>query len=151
MTTLRPLISDDLQIICRHRHLMFAESGKSDDVLAAAAGPFSDWLKARLDTGLYYGFIAEDDGQPVGGIGLMTIDWPPHPAHPTDPRRGYVLNVYVEPDYRGAGLARKLMEAADAEFLRRGLHYAILHTTKMGRPLYERLNWNTTTEMAKAL
>ena len=151
MITLRPVSPDDLDTICRHRHLMFAEAAKSDDVLAAAAAPFSVWLHERLSDGRYYGFIAEDNRTPIAGIGLMTLDWPPHPAHPTDPRRGYVLNVYVEPDYRGAGLAQKLMRAADEEFARRGLHYAILHTTQMGRPLYEHLDWKTTTEMAKAL
>jgi hypothetical protein len=31
------------------------------------------------------------------------------------------------------------------------LPYAILHATQMGRPLYARLGWTSTTEMAKAV
>jgi ribosomal protein S18 acetylase RimI-like enzyme len=59
--------------------------------------------------------------QPVAGIGLMLVDWPPHPAHPTQDRRGYVLNVYVEPTRRRRGLAQQLMALAEAEFAGRGV------------------------------
>jgi len=44
----------------------------------------------------------------------MVLDWPPHPLHPNEDRRGYVLNLYVEPGYRGRGVARDLMRLADA-------------------------------------
>ena len=81
----------------------------------------------------------------------MLIDWPPGPAHPTSDKRGYVLNVFVEPSYRRKGLAAKLMELADKEFAGRGVTYAILNATRMGRPLYEKLGWAATNEMAKAL
>ena len=30
----------------------------------------------------YFEFVAEHDDAPIGSIGLMTIDWPPHPEHP---------------------------------------------------------------------
>ena len=81
----------------------------------------------------------------------MLIAWPPHPMHPETGLRGYVLNVYVEPRARRRGLARLLMQLADDEFARRGVTYAILHATEQGRPLYERLGWAGTTEMAKTL
>ena len=87
----------------------------------------------------------------VAGIGLMLIEWPPGPTHPTSDKRGYVLNVFVEPSHRRQGLAAKLMELADSEFVNRGATYAILNATKMGRPLYEKLGWAATNEMAKAL
>jgi len=79
----------------------------------------------------------------------MVIDWPPHPSHPQDDRRGYVLNMFVEPDYRGQGIATDLMNMADTEFQHRGIRYTILHATSKGRPLYEYLGWSGTTEMAK--
>jgi hypothetical protein len=43
------------------------------------------------------------------------------------------------------------MTLAEAEFARRGVGYAILHATEKGRPLYQGMGWNGTTEMAKAL
>jgi ribosomal protein S18 acetylase RimI-like enzyme len=81
----------------------------------------------------------------------MVIDWPPHPAHPTQSRRGYVLNVYVEPSHRRLGLGRRLMELADAELAARGVSFVILHATEQGRRLYAELGWSATTEMSKVL
>lgn len=130
---------------------MFAEAGKEESALAAMAAPFRVWLADRLQDGSYFGFMAVDAHRPIAGIGLMIIDWPPHPAHPDKAQRGYVLNVYVEADYRGRGIARALMQAAEAEFSRRGISYAILHATEAGQPLYSSMGWSATTEMAKPL
>ncbi|AIF48826.1 GNAT family acetyltransferase [Dyella japonica A8] len=130
---------------------MFRDAGGRDEALATMTGQFREWLRPRLRDGSYFGFVMSDDGAPVAGIGLMLIDWPPHPAHPMQDKRGYVLNVFVEPDYRKRGLARELMKLAEAEFVRRGVGYAVLHATAKGRPLYQGLGWNGTTEMAKTL
>ncbi|WP_257385342.1 GNAT family N-acetyltransferase [Tahibacter caeni] len=147
----RRLAADDLELVCRHREEMFRDAGRDDAVLATMTAHFRPWLAPRLRDGSYFGFVLQDEGRPIAGIGLMLIDWPPHPLHPADDRRGYVLNVYVEPDYRRRGLARELMRLADAEFARRGVSYCVLHATEKGRPLYHELGWSTTAEMAKAI
>lgn len=149
--TLRTLTGADLDLVCRHRAEMFREAGTPDPTLAAMDAPFRDWLQPRLHDGRYFGFAAEHAGDAIAAVGLMEIDWPPHPQHPGDDRRGYVLNVYVEPAHRGRGVARMLMDASDVEFRRRGIGYAILHSTTAGRPVYERAGWSATSEMAKRL
>lgn len=148
---IRALDVDDLELICRHREEMFRDSGRSDDVLLPMTEHFRIWVKPRLLDGSYFGYAMVDGGVPVAGIGLMLIDWPPHPSHPTQDKRGYVLNLFVEPAYRKRGLARELMRLAEAEFARRGVGYAILHATTKGRPLYQGEGWAGTTEMAKAV
>jgi GNAT superfamily N-acetyltransferase len=148
---IRPVEPLDLDLICRHREQMFLESGRPPDLVAAMAEPFRTWLEQRLADGRYFGWLIEEDGIPIAGIGMMEIDWPPHPLHPSDARRGYVLNVYVEPPFRRRGLARKLMETAQADAAKRGLHYAILHATAQARPLYEALGWTATAEMALSI
>ena len=148
---IRTLHANDLELVCRHREAMFRDAGGRDEVLMPMTEYFREWVRPRLLDGSYFGFVMMDDGAAVAGIGLMLIDWPPHPAHPTQGKRGYVLNVFVEPEYRHRGLARELMTLAEAEFARRGVGYAILHATEKGRPLYQGLGWNGTTEMAKAL
>lgn len=146
---LRPLTPDDIDLICRHRESMFRDSGRSEAVIAAMAAPFRAWLAPKLADGRYFGWAARaDDGRDIAGLGMMEIDWPPHPSHPLDDRRGYILNVYVEPDHRRRGLARRLMDEAVAEAKRRGLRFMILHATDEGRPLYESLGWADTAEMA---
>jgi ribosomal protein S18 acetylase RimI-like enzyme len=148
---LRTLSIEDLDLVCRHREEMFRDAGRGDGELALMTRHFREWLGPRLLDGSYFGYVMLDNGAPIAGIGLMLIDWPPHPMHPTQDKRGYVLNVFVEPDYRKRGLARELMSRAETEFARRGVGYAVLHATDKGRPLYHELGWGGTAEMAKML
>ena len=142
---------DDADLICRHRHEMFKASGRTDEMLAPMSEAFRPWLLPKLASGDYFGWIVEAQDAPAGGLGMMVIDWPPHPSHPTQAARGYVLNVFVEPEHRGRGLAKALMELATAEGRERGLQYMILHATAAGRPLYDKLGWRQTSEMIIAL
>ena len=147
----RPLGVDDVELVCRHREEMFREAGRDNDILQTMTRQFRPWLEPRLRDGSYFGFVLEDQGLPVAGIGLMGIDWPPHPSHPTQDKRGYVLNVYVDKTHRKQGLGRRLMQLAEDEFARREIQFAILHATEMGRSLYVALGWHATSEMAKAV
>jgi GNAT superfamily N-acetyltransferase len=151
MQTIRLVTPSDLDLVCRHRAEMFREAGRDDGVLAAMAVPFRRWLEPKLADGSYFGFVAQHDENPIAAIGLMEIDWPPHPSHPMDTRRGYILNLFVERRHRGKGIGRRLMEAADQEFARRAIRFVILHATEQGRPLYEKIGWSATSEMAKSL
>jgi GNAT superfamily N-acetyltransferase len=154
MLTTRPVTPDDLELVCRHREEMFRASnapGRTEQDLRTMTAAFRQWVAPRLQDGRYFGYIAEQEGAAAGGIGLMIIDWPPHPSHPQEDKRGYVLNVFVEPSHRGRGLARTLMQLGEAEIARRGVSFAILHATRMGRPLYERIGWAQTSEMSKPM
>jgi GNAT superfamily N-acetyltransferase len=146
--TARPVAIDDLELICEHRDRMFAESGRTHESLRPMTAAFEQWLVPRLDDGSYFGWMLEDAGVVVAGLGMMVIDWPPHPSHPAEPRRAYILNVFVEPAHRRKGLAKRLMALAEARGRELGVGYAILHSTRQGRALYESLGWGPTSEMA---
>lgn len=147
----RELSENDLELVCRHRKEMFRDAGRGEEVLQVMTEHFRDWLRPHLRDRTYFGFVVCENDQPIAGIGLMLIDWPPHPAHPTTDKRGYVLNVYVEPEHRRRGLARELMSLADAEFAKRGVRFAILHATEKGRGMYSGLGWSGTSEMSKVI
>ncbi|MFV3328965.1 GNAT family N-acetyltransferase [Pseudomonas sp. NY15372] len=147
--TVRRLGLNDLEVICRHRERMFLEAAGDPEQLRQMTEHFRPWLSQRLGDGRYYGFAVVEGEHVAAAIGLMSIDWPPHPAHPTRDQRGYVLNVFVEPDYRRRGLASALMKLAEAEFTRRGIDFAVLHATEAGRPVYQAQGWGATAEMAK--
>ena len=145
---LRPINPDDLEIICRHRHEMFKVSGRTDEMVAPMTEHFRPWLKPMLEDGRYFGWFITSTGRVLAGVGMMVIDWPPHPSHPTQSARGYILNMYVEPEARRLGLGRQLMGLCRQEAERRKLEYLVLHATKQGRGLYEKLGWDSTSEMA---
>jgi GNAT superfamily N-acetyltransferase len=148
VVTYRAVRAADLNLICRHRHEMFKASGRTDAIVQPSTDAFKEWLRPRLNEGSYFGWIAIVDGIEVAGLGMMVIDWPPHPSHPLQARRGYILNVFVEPDLRGRGIARGLMGIALEEAKRLNLQYLILHATAMAMPMYEKLGWGRTSEMS---
>lgn len=141
----------DLEAICRHRHEMFKASGRTDAIVAPMTDNFRKWLQPRLADGRYFGWFVLDDEEVIAGVGMMVLDWPPHPAHPDQGERGYVLNMFVEPRYRRLGHGKRLMELCHAEAERWGLTYSVLHATQQGRPLYEQMGWSPTTEMSRTL
>lgn len=126
---------------------MFIDAGRGTaESLAAMSQAYGEWLRPRLADGRYYGWLAESGGAVVGGLGMMTVDWPPHPLH-LEPARGYLLDVYVAPAFRGRGIARALTQCALDEARRRGLHLLFLHATEQGRPVYAAAGFGPTSEM----
>jgi GNAT superfamily N-acetyltransferase len=143
--TYRPIDERDVRLIAAHRHLMFAEAGHDPSTMDQH---FTQWLEPRIADDRYFGWIATIGDEPVGGAGMMVLDWPPHPRHPDQDRRGYILNVFVEPEHRRRGVAGALMAQTYAEARARGITYLVLHASEQGRPLYERDGWSQTNEMA---
>jgi len=76
---IRPISPGDLDLICRHRREMFKDAGQSEEILNGFAEPFREWVTPRLSDGRYFGFIAQESGESIGGIGLMEIDCPRTP------------------------------------------------------------------------
>jgi len=148
---IREISLKDADTVCAQRLSVFLEDGRSLDLMKTAMPPFRAWLISRLRSGQYQGWLVEQDGRPFAGCGLMFIDWAPGPSHPQSDRRGFVLNLWVEPDRRGQGWGRALMQRVEAEARARQVHYLVLHASKLGRGLYEALNWRPTNEMALAL
>jgi len=138
-------------VIGAQREAMFQAVGKDQAALDAMREPFLKWVAPKLADGSYLGWAVECDGRVVGGAGLMVLDWPPHYLHPTDARRGYVLNVYVEDEHRGHGLARRLVEGTYEGARELGIRYLVLHASEMGRPVYEKMGWTDTNEMVLIL
>jgi len=144
---IRPVTLNDAEKITEHRHRMFVEAGKPDDEhLKAMSSAFLAWVKTKLQANQYLGWFALDEEQVISGIGMMIIEWPPHPLH-FEPLRGYILNVFTEPHYRGQGIAKYLTQVAMDEARKRKLNLTILHATSMGKTLYEKLGFKTTNEM----
>jgi len=138
----------DAALIASHRRAMFASMGGFDEpVLDEVRRASEPWTARLMDEDKYLGWITEDDKRPIASAGMLILDWPPHPLDPTGGARAYLLNVFVEPEYRRRGLARVLLEFCVAEARRRNIRVVSLHASREGAPLYEQLGFKPSNEM----
>jgi GNAT superfamily N-acetyltransferase len=107
--TLRKATFEDAETISGQRRALFEDMGITvpDEAITA----FVDWVRPKLSKDEYLGwFVIRADGEVVAGAGLWLFEWPPTPRDIAT-LRAYVLNVFVEANYRHQGLARRLMDA----------------------------------------
>ena len=127
---------------------MFADMrDAAETVLEEMAQNFEPWVRRMIAADKYAGWITRDDEREVGSAGLLILDWAPHFLDPRCGQRGYILNVFVEPEYRGRGIAKALTLQCMAEAKRRGIGVVALHASKKGQPVYEKLGFKTSNEM----
>jgi GNAT superfamily N-acetyltransferase len=111
------------------------------------AGKFLPWVRARMMAGEYLAWFAvAANGSVAAGAGLWLMDWPSHVIG-SSPRRGNILNVFTEPEFRRQGIARKLMRAVLAWCKENEIDLVVLHASTDGRPLYESLGFEASNEM----
>jgi ribosomal protein S18 acetylase RimI-like enzyme len=148
MLTTRTAIVDDAGLITRHRKAMFADMRDApESVLDEMALNFEPWVRRMLSEKKYAGWITCDGDRAIASAGLLVLDWAPHFLDPAGEQRGYVLNVFVEPQYRRRGLAQALTNECLNEARRRGIRVVALHASKKGQPVYEKLGFTTSNEM----
>lgn len=139
---------EDVELITRHRVAMFADAGSAPDpLLADMARHFEPWLRRVIPEDKYAGWITSDAHRPIASAGLLILDWAPHYLDPAGEQRGYILNVFVEPEYRGQGLAKMLTKECMEEAHRRGIGVLALHASRKGQPVYEKLGFTMSNEM----
>lgn len=137
----------DVDILMQHRLMLWSEvSTRSEGEIFARAAPYRDWLTSGIDEGRVTPFIAKSD-EAVAGSGCVWIrDVEPKLGLSTF-AEGYLMAMYTEPRFRRLGVASAILQAA-MEFLREsGVERMTLHSSDLGRPLYEKFGFEATTEM----
>jgi GNAT superfamily N-acetyltransferase len=138
---------EDAALIAQQRRRMFVDAGQPDDArMRSMEQAFVSWVRFRLQDQTYLGWLAIDGDRAIGGAGMWLMDFPPHFLH-IETVRAYLLNFYVDPEFRGRGLARTLLQTALAEANRLDIEIVTLHASKFGRPLYEQHGFTPTNEM----
>ncbi|MBW4576895.1 MAG: GNAT family N-acetyltransferase [Aphanothece sp. CMT-3BRIN-NPC111] len=115
----------------------------------------ADWLKITLkfikqarQELAYKAFVALVEEQVVGSASCQIFTGLyPHILQETYRKYGYIWGVYVEPPYRGQGIAKKLTGMAVAHLKSLGCTRAMLHASPSGKPVYSSLGFSQTNEM----
>jgi GNAT superfamily N-acetyltransferase len=145
--TLREATVDDLAIIMRHRRGMFSDMGFREEAgLAAMEATSAAFMRAGLESGSYRGWLAETQAGIIAGGGVVVVGFPSAPHDPA-PRRAWIINMYTEPQYRGRGIGRVIVEAAVAWCRDQGFATVFLHASAAGRHLYEEMGFEPSNEM----
>ncbi len=110
----------------------------------------SDWLEtilqfinhARQDS-LYKAFIAEVDGVAIGSASCQIfVGLYPQVLAENYRKYGYIWGVYVEPPYRGQGIAKQLTNIALDYLKAIGCTRVVLHASPSGKPVYSSLGFS---------
>ena len=140
---------NDLETLFGHRQRMWTDMGTYSRRQVAAAGPRSRaWIRTEVRAGRYLGFVAETPSGAVAGSGAIWL----HPVQPFPgprprPDAPYILSMYTVPEFRGRGVARRLVREMIRWARRRGYRRITLHASKQGGPVYRAVGFVETNEM----
>jgi GNAT superfamily N-acetyltransferase len=131
---MRAATSSDAAIISSHRYPDEPEFRPT----------YTAWLEDAIPRAVYLGWLLEVDGNVIAGAGLVILEWGPT-WHNPNPLAARIVNVFVEPDFRRHGHARKLVERCLEEAKTRNITHLNLSSTDMARGLYESLGFTAAT------
>jgi GNAT superfamily N-acetyltransferase len=146
--SLRRATVADADVLVHQRIRMFEDMGVIGSVAVDVDGLRADyraWLLETMPRGAYVAWVIEAGDAPPGGTivaggGATIIPWPPGPRN-RGARLAFVYNVYTEPEHRGRGLARRVMDALHGFCRDEGIGALALNASTFGQPLYESLGY----------
>lgn len=126
---------------------MYLDMGYEDSpALATMVSVCHPYLSQALAEGSFRGWLALMDERIAGGGAVVISPWPSHP-YDLQCHRATILNVYVYPEFRRRGIARRLMQTMIEWCARQKFAAVYLHASKDGRHLYETMGFEPTNEM----
>jgi GNAT superfamily N-acetyltransferase len=143
----------DDAVLAAHYHRHWLELGTAvAEVAPDWQDQFRTFVRAARGERAFTAFLARTADATLGSACCHLVDRV-YPAFHTDDRgpTGYVWGVYVEPAARGQGLGGQLVQACLAHLRLHGCGRVRLHTGMRARPLYERLGFAPTDELALRL
>ncbi len=136
-------------LIARHFYQMWLDNQIPESAIA------TDWLEMTLQfiyharqTLGYQAFVAEVEGQVVGSAGCQrSAGLYPNILKAAERCDGYIWGVYVEPGYRGQGIATQLTQQAIAYLKAINCTHAVLNASPSGKSVYARLGFVNSNSM----
>jgi GNAT superfamily N-acetyltransferase len=142
----------DLPTLVRQRRGMFVDMGyRRARQLERADQAYARWVRRQVAAGRFVAFLGVCDGVgAVAGGAVWLVERQPRPGFDGG-LAPYLLSMYTDPEYRGRGLARRIVAAAMRWCRAHGYRTMSLHASPMGRPLYEKMGWKRTREYRREL
>ena len=138
----------DVDMLVAHRQKMWLdihpELGKE---VKDSEKPTRRWIMKHLSNGKLIGFIARSGDGEVAGSGCIWVR--EEQPRPTSVRLEvpYLMSMYTERKYRRRGVAKQVVQEALKWAKDKGYDRVVLHASEAGRPLYEGLGFQPSSEM----
>ena len=108
---------------------------------------YGRWVRSRMNNHRLVGWIAQKQDRTVAGGGCVWLQEVQPRPHRKGTLQPYLLSMYTEREFRGKGVASKVVEAAIDWTKNQGYERLQLHASEMGRGVYKRLGFKRTWEM----
>lgn len=140
---IREATLEDAKYLSEFRYRMFTEMKPEADfsqIREELIRESEAYFSARTGSSEIYSVVVAADGKVVGGGTLMCQERPPS-VRALKNIVGDICNVFVEPECRSHGIARRIMEALHAEGEARGVKRFVLSASEFGEPLYKKIGY----------
>lgn len=128
---------------------MFGEiGGWSEPELDRHDAAYRRWFVRERRARRLFGFVIDaSDGEPAGSGVVWLQPSQPRPARLSRCSMPYIMSMFTEREFRGRGVATRLVEEMVRWANRRGYRRIFLHASAAGRPVYRRLGFGDGNEM----
>lgn len=93
------------------------------------------YFNRKMSDGTLIEWIAEIDKEIIATGSIIFMDFPPSFTNKSG-RKGYIANMYTASEYRGQGIATKILGMLMKEAEIRQVDKIFLSASKMGKPVY---------------
>lgn len=134
----RKATKEDIEVLAELRKRQLIDEGLSPE-------PNMDkelitYFNEQMSTQKLVEWVLEDQGIIVATGAIQFLDMPPCFTNKTGVR-GYITNMYTAPEYRGRGIASKMLELLKQEAQNRGVKKMFLGASVLGKPVYKKFGF----------
>ena len=116
--------------------------------LAVHDRTYARWVRQLMGRRKFLAWVAEEPGgRLVGSGGLWLMPSQPRPGLLGRGEVPYILSMYTDPASRGQGVASRIVREMVRWSRDQGYGRVVLHASRFGRPVYERLGFEPGSEM----
>ncbi len=135
----RMAAADDIDLLAAQR-LRFIEIDEGNDKFCMMRDNCIAYFSKAFANDSCDAVLAEEDGECVGTGIVFYYDSVPSASNPAG-RNAYITSLFVEPEYRGRGTGREIMNRLIECAADRGYGVIMLNASEMGERLYRSMGF----------